>query len=477
MSNKTGYGSLGREMANPDLKNATHVSDPQILALWRQRSIRDCRWYQIGSALLVVLIGLFTALPGFCELVPRHRVIVSTDIGGSDPDDFQSMVHLLVYANSLDLEGLISSPYKAGRKKHILEVIDLYERDYARLTTYSDKYPAPDTLRSITKQGEVNVAPYKGFRQATEGSQWIVKRARINDPRPLHVLIWGGIEDLAQALHDAPDILPRLRVYYIGGPNKKWGPDAYQYIATHHPDLAIIEANASYRGWFVGGNQAGIWGNQAFVTAHIEGRGALGNFFATQLEGTIKMGDSPSVGWLLHGTPSDPSQPGWGGQFVRAWPRPHLVSHRLTTRDDRIEEFSIFELILPLGPGAPDNPEAKMLIENQSLNGFVDVESRVHFRFSPKAARIFSYTIHSNAPSLDGKTGEITAVHISAKSAQQSDAKRPNWWTDNPAPEFAEPPHIGAKTVSRWREDFLSDFADRMMRLQEFDSSQPDHNP
>ena len=53
----------------------------------------------------------------------RHRVVVSTDIGGTDPDDVQSMVHLLVYADLFDLEGLVSSPYGPGRKKHILEVI------------------------------------------------------------------------------------------------------------------------------------------------------------------------------------------------------------------------------------------------------------------------------------------------------------------------------------------------------------------
>ena len=61
---------------------------------------------------------------------PRHRVIVSSDIGGTDPDDFQSMVHLLVYADRFDLEGLISSPFGPGRKEHILQVIDCYERDY-----------------------------------------------------------------------------------------------------------------------------------------------------------------------------------------------------------------------------------------------------------------------------------------------------------------------------------------------------------
>jgi hypothetical protein len=32
----------------------------------------------------------------------RHRVIVSTDIGGTDPDDFQSMVHLRDFAARLD---------------------------------------------------------------------------------------------------------------------------------------------------------------------------------------------------------------------------------------------------------------------------------------------------------------------------------------------------------------------------------------
>ena len=44
-----------------------------------------------------------------------YRVIVSTDIGGTDPDDFQSMVHLLVYAASFDIEGLVSSSGIGGQ--------------------------------------------------------------------------------------------------------------------------------------------------------------------------------------------------------------------------------------------------------------------------------------------------------------------------------------------------------------------------
>jgi hypothetical protein len=47
----------------------------------------------------------------------KPRVIVSTDIGGTDPDDFQSMIHYLMYADRFQTEGLIASPYGDGRKK------------------------------------------------------------------------------------------------------------------------------------------------------------------------------------------------------------------------------------------------------------------------------------------------------------------------------------------------------------------------
>ncbi len=86
----------------------------------------------------------------------RHRVVVSTDVGGTDPDDFQSMVHLLVYADSFDIEGLISSPYGPGRKEYLLECIDAYEKDLPNLRAHSDKYPPPDALRGICKQGAVD---------------------------------------------------------------------------------------------------------------------------------------------------------------------------------------------------------------------------------------------------------------------------------------------------------------------------------
>jgi hypothetical protein len=429
----------------------------------KYRPIKLHRYVAVWVACLVGFTMDVVAASNTIELT-RPRVVVSTDIGGTDPDDFQSMVHFLVYADRFQVEGLVSSPYGPGRKQHILDVVDHYERDYPNLKTYSPQYPTPQALRSITKEGALDGAGDAGFGQSTEGSQWIVECARRDEARPLWVLVWGGIDDLAQALHDAPEIESRLRVYFIGGPNKKWSVNAYHYIERHHPRLWIIEANATYRGWFVGGNQQGEWGNREFVSRHVARHGALGDFFATQLGGTIKMGDTPAVVYPLHPTPEDPSKPGWGGRFVRAWERPRVGFNRHTTAADRVEQFGVLELVLPLPAGVHGAENTKLVIENQEIAGHLDESGGLRFRFSPKDAKTWSYVLRSAVPALEGQSGAFTSYRPPAERAQQPSSRHPNWWTDDPSPDESEGPHVGAKTVSRWREAFLRDFAERMDR-------------
>lgn len=390
----------------------------------------------------------------------RYRVLVSTDIGGTDPDDYQSMVHFLLYADCFDVEGLVSSPYGPGSKEHILKVIACYARDYPNLRTYSDQYPTPEALRAITKQG----ARGSGIGKTTEGSDWLVRCARRADPRPLYVLVWGGIDDLAQALLDAPDILPKLRVYFIGGPNKMWSVDAYDYIEQNHPKLWIIEANSTYRGWFVGGNQSGEWGNKGFVTTHIAGRGALGEFFATQLKGTLKMGDSPSVGWLLRGHPSDPSQPGWGGKFVRLWDGRKTVFNRLTTETDKAEVFGVVEFALPVPADINREHSAQMIFDGRIPAVATNDGQVLRFRFSPRDAKVWPYRIQSDIAGLNGQSGKFTALPPPVERTRKPSTMHPNWWTDDPDPAAAEGVHSGAKSVSQWRVEFLRDFAERMQR-------------
>jgi hypothetical protein len=418
--------------------------------------------FAVLALMAVFVVGPIAAADA--DDAPRLRVLVSTDIGGTDPDDFQSMVHFLVCADAFDVEGLVSSPFGPGRKEHILQVIACYERDYAKLKSHAARYPTPDFLRSITKEGALDGAGDAGFGAPTEGSEWIVRCARKSDARPLWVLVWGGIDDLAQALHDAPDIAPKLRVYFIGGPNKKWSASAYHYIERAHPGLWMIEANATYRGWFVGGNQAGMWGNREFVARYVAGRGALGEFFATQLGGTIKMGDTPSVAYLLNNAVDDPTRGGWGGRFVRAWTRPRAVFNRHTTASDRIEQFGILEIVLPAPAGTRNPTGTALVIENQEIEGFLDGNGGIRFRFSPKDAKTWSYTVRSPLAALQGQKGEFTSFRPPANRLREPDSRYARWWTDDPSAEAAEGPHIGARTVNVWREDFLRDFARRMER-------------
>ena len=413
---------------------------------------------------LSLFLALMLTLAANAVDTERPRILVTTDIGGTDPDDDQSMVHLLLYADVLELEGLVSSPYGPGRKKDILEVIAEYERDYATLRKHSPRYPAPEALRAITKQGALESPGAAGFGSATEGSEWIIHCARRDDLRPLHVLVWGGLEDLAQALHDAPDILSKLRVYFIGGPNKMWCVDAYHYIEQRHPALWIIEANSTYRGWFVGGDQSGEWGNQAFVKRHIAGHGALGDYFATQLKGTIKMGDTPTVAWLLHGTPGHPTQPGWGGQFVRVWDHRHTIFNHHTNEADKAEAFGVFEFAIPAPEGFTSQNQATMVFDKRiPANGALEGQT-LRFRFSPRDAKIWPYLIESDFPALHGQGGRFTAELPPLEKTKPASTTHPNWWIDDPSPETTEGIHRGAKTVNRWRIDFLRDFAARMDR-------------
>ncbi len=100
----------------------------------------------------------------------RLRVIMMSDFppvgvvkGGdvpdnmkSDPDDMQSMVRFLLYANEFDIEGLMATAgtfAMEARKKNILDVLDRYERVHPNLKKHDSRYPTADFLRAVTFEG------------------------------------------------------------------------------------------------------------------------------------------------------------------------------------------------------------------------------------------------------------------------------------------------------------------------------------
>ncbi|MFO7670362.1 MAG: DUF1593 domain-containing protein [Bacteroidales bacterium] len=394
----------------------------------------------------------------------KPRILISSDIGGTDPDDFQSMIHLLMYADLFQIEGLVSSPFEKGRKKDFLDMIDLYEQDLSRLRQHSKGFPDPDSLRSICMQGSIAEAPFKGFDQATEGSEWIIRCAGKASDQTLWVLVWGGLEDLAQALHDAPEIKERIKVYWIGGPNKKWSVNAYAYIAEHHPDLWMIEANATYRGWFMDAESPQNITGEAYYGNYIRERGAMGKAFKDYYGGKIKMGDTPSLAYLMDGNPDDPYSESWGGSFTRIERSSRYVFDRNTSTADTLVAYGILEwrfkgpeLDLP-----PDSVCFTLEISDQIWPGYYLGDGKYGVRYSAKTPEICTYLTASDIAELDGHAGQfVTTAPWPDSPAPDDFILGDHWFTDRPEPEFFIDIQQGAGTVSKHREEFLSDWAKR----------------
>ena len=400
----------------------------------------------------------------------KPRILISTDIGGTDPDDFQSAIHLLMYANLFQIEGLITSPYGDGRKKDLLDMIDLYEKDLSRLREHAAGFPDPDSLRSICKQGAVHGAPFKGYDIPTEGSEWIIKCAIHASNQPLWVLVWGGLEDLAQALHDAPGIKENIRVYWIGGPNKKWSVNAYAYIAEKHPDLWMIEANATYRGWFLDSESPDNITNKAFYENYIQGAGAMGKAFKNYYEGILKMGDTPSLTYVMNGDPEDPFSESWGGNFAQIGRSSRYIFDRNTTTHDTVVAYGVVEWRWK-GPDLDipqDSACFTLEISNQIWPGYYLGDGNYSARYSSKKPETCTYITASSIPELSGQTGQFFSIAPwPGKPAPDDYTLGTNWYSDRPEPGLFFGIQQGARTVSKYREEFLSDWAKRWEWLKE----------
>jgi hypothetical protein len=349
----------------------------------------------------------------------KPRILISTDIGGTDPDDNQSMIHLLMYSEKFRLEGLVSSPsYGEGNKEEILRTIDLYEKDLPRLIQHEKGMASPQLLKSITKQGRKGAAPFKGYSTATEGSDWIIKCAMKKNKDPLWILVWGGLEDVAQALHDAPEIQKNIKVFWIGGPNKKWSANSYAYIVSNFPNLWFIESNSSYYGFF-SQNTADDISNKNYYKNYINEAGFLGKEFkANRYKGNIKMGDTPSLLYMMDGDPNDPAKESWGGSYEKFYRSPRVVFERNLTIKDTVVVFSIAELRFKGSTTAidKDKPCFKMVVKakigEQSWDGYYLGDGNYAVRYIPKQTETIQYTISSSIPELNGQSGQFFVSNI-----------------------------------------------------------------
>jgi hypothetical protein len=399
----------------------------------------------------------------------KPRILISTDIGGTDPDDNQSMTHLLMYSDLFTIEGLVSSPsYGKGNKEEILRMISLYEKDLPKLRKHNKELATPDYLHSIAKQGRQGNAPYKGYTSTTEGSEWIVKCAKKENPQLLWILVWGGLEDLAQALHDAPEIESKIKVYWIGGPNKKWSANSYAYIAENFPDLWFIEVNSTYYGFFSNNNSLDSINSSDYYDRFIKAAGYLGKDFKNYYDGEVKMGDTPALLYMMDGNPSNPMRESWGGSFEKFKHSPRIVFNGTTSLKDTVAFCSILEFHLK-GPeiNIPSDSicfwlEVSYGKSLQKWPGYYLGNGDYSIRYIPKKAEIVRYSFTSHISEINGLKGSIVVDNLWPGKKHSTDYPLGhNWYTDKSDKDLYDGKIQGGKTILKWRHEILLDWAKR----------------
>ena len=423
------------------------------------------------NKLLTTLLLLLLTMTVGAQQTSKPRVLISTDIGGTDPDDNQSLAHLLMYSEMFDLEGLVSSPsFGDGNASEIYRMIDVYEKDLPKLKKHVKGLMKPKALRKLVKQGRTDELPPRGYGEPTEGSEWIVKQARKNDPRPLYVLVWGCLEDVAQALHDAPDIAEKIRVYWIGGPNKKWGVNGYCYIVEHFPNLWMIENNTTYRAFIYDSKNKDKY-NMGFFETFIKDSGNLGRDFAAYYKGNPKLGDTPSLLYMMHGNPTQPEQQSWGGKFVKCSRTPRSVFYGATTATDTAQICGIIEWQLrgPIRPDiAIDSACVTLDIRKQKWNGYYKGNGLYVLRHSTYYTGTLDYTITSTIDGFAPITGQITIENTWDVAPKDTDYKvGSQWWTDSYAPADYWHNCAGAQTQRIVRDEIMEDWGQRWLWLRE----------
>ena len=415
---------------------------------------------------------------GPATMPERPRILITTDIGGTDPDDNQSMMHYLLYCNLFDCEGLVSSPsYGDGNKGEIIRMVGLYEKDLPELKRHAGNWPSPDYLRSVAKQGRKGAAPMEGYSSATEGSAWIVSCARKNDTRPLYILAWGGLDDIAQALHDAPDIASRIRIHWIGGPNKKWSLPSYCYIAENFPDLWFIEDNESYRGFIADKKNSDIY-NAGFYDHYVKGAGHLGADFGSYLGGLPKLGDTPTLLYMMDGDPAAPERESWGGQFEKITRSPRRVFQRPTAASDTIQCDGIVEWHFK-GPelkkgqyatakdkwsSGADNEVGFLTVDKQRWPVYYLGKGKYMCRYATYKTGVIKYSITADIEGFPCQSGEFYVENVFPGRACDTDYKLGDtWWGDLSDREHYSKKNNcqGAATVEKWRRQVMEDWGTR----------------
>lgn len=286
----------------------------------------------------MILFPLLAALAGAAPQgddeppASRLRLIIETDAGG-DPDDEQSLVRFLLYANEWDVEGIIANrPHARERENRnpertglgiVRALVAAYGRCHPTLARHDPRYPAPERLLERT---------VPGYEDTDAGVNLILRAVDAPDPRPVWFSNWGTDHGSAPScLKRALDRVRRERgpegyarfksrlrlasADAFGEHTTRLEPPWTLWVDTFRPEF---EGRRWYHRFSALTARAGGFDLERDV---LTGHGPLGALYPTNTTHPQKEGDTMTFLYLVPTGMNDPEQPTWGSWAGRYGPR------------------------------------------------------------------------------------------------------------------------------------------------------------
>ena len=284
-----------------------------------------------GALLLALLASCAWPRRGEPPGEARLRIIIETDAGG-DPDDEQSLVRFLLYANEWEVEGIIANRPQARERENrnpertglgiVRAMLRAYRECHPNLVRHDRRYPAPERLWERT---------VAGYEETDDGVDLIIRAVDSPDPRPVWFSNWGTDKGSASScLKRALDRVlqergqpgyarfkERLRLSSSDqfGDHTFLPPPWTLWVDAFRPEL---EGKRWYHRFSALTATAGGFDVERDVRT---GHGPLGALYPVNTTHKQKEGDTMSFLYFVPTGMNDPGEPGWGSWGGRYGPQ------------------------------------------------------------------------------------------------------------------------------------------------------------
>ena len=262
------------------------------------------------------------------RLNEKLRIIIETDAGG-DPDDEQSFVRFLLYANVFDIDGIIANRRVArtGENKNpvrdglgiVKAMVNAYGVCYPDLLIHDPGFPKPEYLVQRT---------VSGYDDTDDGVDLIIRSVDAPDPRPVWFSNWGTDQGSSESCmkraldrilkERGPEGYAKFKSRIYLSSSDKFG----DHTTTTNPPFPLwvdtwrppVDGKRWYHRFSPLTATAGGFNIERDVRT---GHGPLGTLYPLNTNYPQKEGDTMSFLYLVPTGMNNPYEPGWGSWVGR----------------------------------------------------------------------------------------------------------------------------------------------------------------